>query len=113
MVLIPGAPPNENPVEAADVAAAPNPPKAGVGAAVGGAAARGEGATAAGDAAVAPPPKLNPPVAGAAENDCSKRICANLITGGTPESLPTKFSPMPVYMVTLHIVMRTAFVQHI
>ena len=70
VLLIPGAPPNENPVEAADVAAAPNPPKAGVGAAVEGAAARGEGATAAaaGAAAVAPPPKLNPPVAGAAEN---------------------------------------------
>ena len=60
VILIPGLPPNENPGEAAEVAAAPNPPKAG-GAAVEGAAA------AAGAAAVAPPPKLKPPVAGAAE----------------------------------------------
>ena len=59
VILIPGLPPNENPGEAAEVAAAPNPPKAG--AAVEGAAA------AAGAAAVVPPPKLKPPVAGAAE----------------------------------------------
>ena len=62
VILIPGVPPKENPVEAAaEVAAAgaPNPPNAGVDVAAAGAAAAG--------AAAVPPPKLKPPVAGAAE----------------------------------------------